>query len=206
LRREATARTAATPNQAYPGTATASAAQGPDHAEAKQGVIGLDVGGNADQRSRGQRPRQRRLVHRLPPEDQQPKQAGRGGQDVEVPGRDDVPQQQRVERPQQVSAQPAGRIGTQQPVGDERDDGERNRVPQLQPERDPGSGDAAELGRQKLLHGRQRPVDADHVLPADRHRPGQRVVHAAQVVGGHQVRAVAEHHDPAVGRVVERVG
>jgi len=53
-------------------------------------------------------------------------------------GRDQVPQQQRVDGPQQVGPQPLGGVGAQHPVGHQRDGGERRRVDQLEPEHDPG--------------------------------------------------------------------
>jgi hypothetical protein len=56
-----------------------------------------------------------------------------------VTARDDIPQQQRVHRPQQVRAQAHLRIAAQQPVQGQDDRAEDDRFLQLQPERDPAS-------------------------------------------------------------------
>ena len=74
-------------------------------------------------------------------------QAEDRGEPIDVTARDDLPEQQRVHRPQQVGAQPHSRIRPQQPVEDQQYREEGESLLYLQPERDPGQRGPARQAR-----------------------------------------------------------
>ena len=125
---------------------------------------------------------------------------------VDVPASHQSPQQQRIQRPQQVGTGAPGRIVAQQPVQREHDRTEGQRVPQLQPERDPPGRGPAEDGGGGLLNGRQRPVDGMLGLPGQGGVQADRVAGQPQLKGRHHVGVVPDRHHPAVGGIVECVG
>ena len=180
--------------------------------QAEQDESDLYVGRHPDQGARRQAGQHAGLAARLPPAhqgraDQGQGQEAHGRRDrVHVPGGDQPPQQQRVERPEHVRPHPGRRIGAQQPVQRQHHQGEGQRVPHLQPERDPRRRCPAENGRRALLDRRQRPVERMLGLPGDGGGRADGVAAQPELLGGHDVRVVADRHHPPVGGVVEGVG
>ena len=83
---------------------------------------------------------------------------------------------------------------------------EGQRVPHLQPERDPRRRCPAENGRRALLDRRQRPVERMLGLPGDGGGRADGVAAQPELLRGHDVRVVADRHHPPIGGVVEGVG
>ena len=180
------------------------AAQCPGQRQPEQQVRQHEVGGDADEQPGGERPCHPAAGVVRPQQGEAEQGRGRR-QHVEMPARQQRPDQQRVDRPEQVRPGPAGRVGPQQPVQADRHGEERDPVPQLQPEDDPRRRGAAQLGRGPLLGGGQRSVQRWVLVPGEMRQAADRITDLVQFRRGHHVGVVAEHGDPAVGGVADRV-
>ena len=123
----------------------------------------------------------------------------------------DLPQQQRVHRPEQVSAQTLRGIGPEHPVQRHDHGAEGQRLLQLQPERDPGQRRPAQLGRDPLGPGGHWTVHGYRGRPggrylAERNLLADRVTAVPQLQRGHDVGAVPDHRHPPVGGIRDSVG
>ena len=109
----------------------------PGYRQAEQPVLGLDAGRDTDHQA-GQG-RVRGADPPAPgPQRDDAQQPGERGEPVDVAAGHDLVQQQRVDRPEQVSAKPLGWVGAEHPVQDQDHRAEGQRRLQLQPERDAG--------------------------------------------------------------------
>jgi hypothetical protein len=180
-------------------------AQGPGQREPEQQVGQHEVRRHADEQPGAQGPGHL-AAGALRPHQSQPEQGRAGRQHVQVPARHQRPQQQRVHRPQQVRAGPAGRVRPQQPVQAERHAEVRDPVPQLQPEDDRDRRGAAQPRRPQLLGGGQRAVERRVPAPGQVGQVADRIPGLVQLNRSHHVRVVAEQGHPAVGGVADRVG
>ena len=185
-------------------------AAGPGHRQAEQGVLHLEAGRHADQQAGQSRAADLGPRAAFPlgadPERHDPQQPERRGQPVDVAAGHDLPQQQRVHRPQQVRPDPHLGIGAEQAVQGQDHRAEGDRFLQLEPERDAGQRGPAEFGRTPFGRGGHRPVHRDRVHPAGRDLAGRnlladRVAGLLQLPRGHHVGAVPGHRDAAAGGV-----
>jgi DNA helicase HerA-like ATPase len=179
----------------------------PQRGDDEEHVRGFRAGRGREQGARRRAPGQRRPGPvRGEPQRGQAGQAERDREAVDVPAGHDLPQQQRVERPQQVGAQAHRGVVPQQPVEQQHHRAERERHEQLEPERDQRHRGAAELGRQPLLGRGDRPVVRQLVGPGVRAADGELVAEGDHRRGGEHVRAVAQHDHVAVDGVRLGVG
>ena len=179
-------------------------AQRPGHREPEQQVGEHEVGRDADEQPGGQG-----ASHPAPgivgPQQDQAEQGRRRRQHVEVPARQQRPEQQGIHRPEQMRPGPASGVGAQQPVEADGHAEERDPVPHLQPQDDRGRRGAAEPGRRPLLGGGERAVQRRVLVPGEMGQAADRITDAVQLRRGHHVGVVAEQRDPAVGGVADRV-
>jgi uncharacterized protein len=188
-------------------------AAGPRDGRAEQDILHLGA-----RRDAGEQPGKRRGADADPPvaraQRGDAKQPEHRGEPVDVAARDDLPEQQRVHRPEQMGPQAHGRVAGEEPVQGRDHRAEGQRLLQLEPEGDAGERGPAELGRDPLRPGghgavyryRGRPGGRDL---GERYLPAYRVAAPLQLQRRHDVRAVPGHGRPPAGRVgngVRRAG